>query len=61
MNEPDVRAKLFAHKQGAYAVQDSTNKKWLHDIAKRMDEPDVLIQSVYEDKVASQKGMHRAS
>lgn len=52
MNEPDVRAQLLAHKQGAYAVQDSTDKKRLHDIAKRMDELDGLIQSVYEDKVA---------
>ena len=52
MNEPDVRAKLLAHKQGAYAVQDSTDKKRLHDITKRMDELDGLIQSVYEDKVA---------
>lgn len=51
MNEPDVRAKLLAHKQGAYAVQDSTDKKRLHDIAKRMDELDGLIQNVYEDKV----------
>lgn len=52
MNEPNIRAKLLAHKQGAYAVQDSTDKKRLHDIAKRMDELDGLIQNVYEDKVA---------
>lgn len=52
MNEPDVKTKLLVHKQGAYAVQNSTDKKRLHDITKRMNELDGLIQSVYEDKVA---------
>ena len=52
MNEPDVRAKLLAYKQGENAVQDSSDRKRQHDIVKRIDELDGLIQSVYEDKVA---------
>ena len=52
MNEPDVRAKLLAHKQGMYAAQDSSVKKRIHTIEKRLNELDGLIQSVYEDKVA---------
>ena len=52
LNEPDIREKLIAYKQGATAVQDSADRKRLHDIEKRIAELDGLIQSVYEDKVA---------
>ena len=52
MNEPNVRAKLIAYKQGSHSAQDSSDKKRLHDVAKRINELDGLIQSVYEDKVA---------
>lgn len=52
MNEPNVRAKLIAYKQGSHSAQDSSGKKRLHDVAKRINELDGLIQSVYEDKVA---------
>ena len=52
MNESDVRAKLLAYKQGENAVQDSSDRKRQHDIVKRIDELDGLIQSVYENKVA---------
>ena len=52
MNEPNVRAKLIAYKQGSHSAQDSSDKKRLHDVAKRINELDGLIQSIYEDKVA---------
>lgn len=52
MNEPNVRAKLIAYKQGSHSAQDNSDKKRLHDVAKRINELDGLIQSVYEDKVA---------
>lgn len=47
MNESNVRAKLIAYKQGSHSAQDSSDKKRLHDIAKRINELDGLIQSVY--------------
>ena len=52
MNEPNVRAKLIAYKQGSHSAQDSSDKKRLHDVAKCINELDGLIQSIYEDKVA---------
>ncbi len=52
INEPDIREKLLAYKKGEAATQNNAAQKRLHDIEKRINELDGLIQSVYEDKVA---------
>lgn len=52
INEPDIREKLLAYKKGEAATQNNAAQKRLHDIEKRINELDGLIQNVYEDKVA---------
>lgn len=52
INEPDIRAKLLTYKKGEAATKNNAAKKRLHDIEKRINELDGLIQSVYEDKVS---------
>lgn len=48
----DIREKLLAIKRKDRATADSTAKKRLTEIEKRMAELDELIQNIYEDKVA---------
>lgn len=51
MNDAEARERYIAQKQGMYAVQTAEEKKRQHEIRKRIDELDKLMQTIFEDRV----------